>query len=262
MDDASLRLEELLQARATMRAALTDLEAEIDRLQRVELTSKNGSIPTTATPSRDAKSRQRPVRSLVLDALDDLGWLTYSREVSHYCRARFGRPIPPERFGPLVNDEIRTYRLSNRPRPLWLCFGLTYDRHEPIKRLLGRSDWPLACRIVAPTTGRVQHLKITSTLCDLALRADETTAEPDIMRIVAADHAQDLPGVTLKRGTFELERWRDIALRLLVELEPRDQEIREESAGRLERRSEFHQLFGLPDVIDGAKPVQLRRERK
>jgi hypothetical protein len=164
----------------------------------------------------------------------------------------------------LANDEINTYRLSKRPRPVWLSFGLTYDRHVPIKRLLGRSDWPLASRIVAPTTGRVQHLKITARLCDLALGSDETVAEPDMLRIIAADHAQDLPGVAFKRGTFELERWRDVAWRLLADLEPRDREIREESADRLSHRPESYQLFGLPDVemIDGTEPIQLRRQHR
>jgi len=195
------------------------------------------------------KITPRPVRQQVLDCLEDLRWLAYAREIAQYSAARYGRDIAPTRFGPLAKDEINSY-LKGSKRPVWLCFALTHDRFEPIKRLLARSDWPLVCRIVAPTSGRIQYLKLTIRLCELAVENEKAAVDTAMLKIIAADHARDLPGVKLKRGEFQLERWRDTAIQLLSTLEGRDAELREEAAGRLKKRREFHQLFGVPDLVD------------
>jgi hypothetical protein len=238
--------DELLRVREQLEAMIANLDAEL-------LKGNGGSSSApSGRQGRTTRSVTRPVRALVLDVLDDLDWPAYSREVSHYSAARFGREIPPARFGTLGIDEMRSFQ-SGTQRPVWLCFALTHDRHQAIKRLWARSDWSLERRIVAPTTGRVQHLRITRQLCELALRADESAADPDMLRIIAADHARDLPGMRVQRGRFELEMWRDAAARSLAELEPRDAELRAESARRLAARPEAVQMFGMLDVIDGAE---------
>jgi hypothetical protein len=235
------------------------------QLELLEVESKLGETPEGAPP---ASPRPRPLRLMVLDALDDLGWPTYSRELMLYLKARYGRTVTPTRFGTLGSDEVKAFAKRGSgdensatgdgvrragPRPVWLCFGLTYDRGEPIKRLWARSDWPLERRIVAPTSGRIQHLKVTKRLAELALEAGDTAADPMGMKIIAADHARDLPGVTFRRGDFPLETWRDTAARLLQEFEPRDEEARIEAARSIGRRSEHFQLFGRPDVVEVAE---------
>jgi hypothetical protein len=200
-----------------------------------------------ALPSRGT----RPVRGLVLDALDDLRWPAYAREISLYRAARYGSEIPLNRFGTLGSDEMKAFDRGSRPRTVWLCFCLTYNRAEPIKRLLARSDWSLAQRVAAPTTGRVQHLKITARLCEIALEAGDTADNPEMLKIVAADHARDLVGITFRRGEFPLELWRETAIKLLSEVEPRDEELRHKAAERIASLSERYQLFGVPDVIAG-----------
>jgi len=47
----------------------------------------------------------------------------------------------------------------------------------------------------------------------------------------------------------DLQGWRDLALALLAELEPHDRQLRRDATCDLQRRSDFHQLFGLPDVV-------------
>ena len=205
---------------------------------------------------------------MTLDALDDLGWPAYSRELMLYLRARYGRMVNSTRFGTLGSDEITAFGkrdLGNEaralndgvrrpgPRAVWLCFSLTFDRGEAIKRLWARSDWSLERRIVAPTSGRIQHLKLTKRLAELALEAGETAADPLSMKIIAADHARDLPGVTFRRGDFPLELWRDTAARMLEELEPRDHEARQKAARKLSQLPDRFQLFGIPDVVEVAE---------
>lgn len=271
------RREELLQWRNNLKGMLGDLDlliAEEERRRSPDTTvaalSISDSADGAAMPARaqpefaeaPARRQGRPLRAVVLDALEDIGWPTYSRELSQVSSAWFGRAIQPERFGSLASDEAKAFQRAlegSRVRPVWLCFALTHDRHQPIKRLWGRSDWPLEWRIVAPTSGRIQHLKLTASLCELAQR--EGAANPEMMAIIAADHARDLPGVRVQRGRFELEAWRTTALELLHELEPRDAETRAESAARLRERGPFTQLFGVPEVeeIDVVLPQSERR---
>jgi hypothetical protein len=199
------------------------------------------------------------VRSVVLDALDDLQLPSYTRELAGYCKARYGRQIPPTRFGTLASDEMKAFLARSRPRSVWLAFALTYDRAEPIKRLWTRSDWPLDQRLVAPTTGRVQFLKMTARLCELAQEAG--AADPEMMRIIAADHARDLPGVQFKRGTFDLDAWRSLALEHLSKLEPRDAELRHEAAAKWATKLRgANLLFGAPQLLETDFGTSLVRE--
>ena len=207
-------------------------------------------LPNPPTP----RQRQVPLRILVLDSLQDFGTIAYSRELALYLPARYGRKVNASRFGTLGSDEA-TASKNGRPRPVSLCHGITAERGEAIKRLWGRSDWPLAERVVAPTTGRVQHLQMTISLCRIAEQGDHV-ADPDMMRILAADHARDVPGLDVRRGTFELDVWLKAAQELLHELLPVDRLSREAAADDLSARlSDGEQLFGVAD-----SPLFLVRE--
>jgi hypothetical protein len=261
--------EEILRMQAQLREMLSNVDSQLSALSAGDgaelgmaaLHPEEFRSPDNHRPAQG--SSRRPVRETLLDVLDDVAWPTYSRELSQLCSALLGRTIQPERFGSLANDEMKSFQRSlegSRVRPVWLCFALTHDRHQPIKRLWARSDWPLDWRIIAPTSGRIQHLKLTAKLCELAQR--EGAANPEMMSILAADHARDLPGVRVQRGRFELDSWRTIALELLNELEPRDAEARAESAARLHDRGPFTQLFGVPEVEDVDEMLPENRQRR
>jgi len=227
---------------------LPQSKAELKKLLRRVETALASHSPTTNSTTVSTNG-MRPLRAVVLDLLDDIQWPTYTRELASYCKARYGREIPPTRFGTLASDEMKSYLAGKRPRMVWLSFALTHDRAEPIKRLWTRSDWPLEWRIVAPTSGRVQFLKLTARLCELAAR--ESATDSEMLRIIAADHARDLPGVQFKRGTFDLEGWKDLALQHLSEVELRDEEIRREAAARWQSKlSGANLLFGMPEMIE------------
>jgi hypothetical protein len=222
-----------MSARNDRRAALLK-ELEALERKRNQLIARLEKTETGEAAGPRSRGHAVPVRDLVLNALEDLECLAFSRELMLYMDARYGREVPPARFGTLSKDEEAAHE-SSRPRPVYLCHGLTSERFEAIKRLWGRSDWPLWRRMVAPTTGRVQHLQMTVVLCDVALAADDQAAKPEMLRILAADHARDVPGLTVKRGTFALETWRDAAAALLKQHAPADRERREEAALRLKR---------------------------
>src|SRR5689334_1249213 len=90
--------------------------------------------------------RRRPIRELVLEALQDLRCMAYSRQIALYIKARYGREVPPTRFGTLSIDEQKAFQ-QRRPRQVRLCHGLTHDRGLAVKRLWAQSAWNLADRI-------------------------------------------------------------------------------------------------------------------
>jgi hypothetical protein len=232
--------QDLLQAREELRARLDDLDRLLERAQP----------EADPQPAQKSRSPKRPVRAKVLDALDDLGWPTYTRQIGPYIEARTGDRVAPTRFGALARDEQASFR-SSRARPVYLGFALTSVRGEAIKRLLVRSDWELERRIVAPTTGRVQHLMLTIRFCELATELEDLAAQPERLRFLAADHARDLPGVKVRHGQFDLKDWAELARVELERVRQRDAEQRAEAAALLRHRPEHALLFGLPEVLDG-----------
>lgn len=245
--------EDLLRVREELEARLV----EVDMLLKEAVP---GDAPRNAP--RRSRGAKQPVRAKVLDALEDLGWPAYTRQIAQYVESRTGDKIPPPRFGVLARDEQKSF-ISSRVRPVYIGFALTSVRGEAIKRLLVRSDWSLERRIVAPTTGRVQHLMMTKRFCELALELEHLAAEPERLRFLAADHARDLPGVKVRHGRFDLEQWRDLAQAELERVLPHDQEERAEAAARLRHRPERALLFGVPEVLEGdAGPPRAAERRK
>lgn len=246
-------LDELRRQRDRLARSLAEAQAQISNLDALlEAAEANqAGDPLEASewsPPRAPKPPRSTVRAKALDALEDLGFVTFTRQLGPYVEARYGGKLPAARFGVLARDEERAYR-SSRPRPVYLCFGLTQNG-EPIKRLLARSDWPLEERIVGPTTGRVQNLKMTARLCELAEQFEDSAFDIDRLRFLAADHARDLPGVRVKHGQFPLRDWRDKARHELERFEERDGRERADAAQRLAGRPEHARLFGV-EVIDG-----------
>lgn len=231
-----------------MTALQRDLRVTLDRLDRT--LKRIATESDAAAGTWQAVHPGRPLRVVVLDLLQELGGIAYAREVAAYAFARYDVVIRRSRFGSLASDEEQAYArregARSRNRTLWLCFALRHDDAAPVKRLLARSDWPLEERIWAPTTGRVQHLRMVVKLCDLALDAERVQlANPDALNDMIAAYARDLP-VKVLPGEYAVTEWRERALGLLQEgdLERTDYELRLEAAERWSGLSEMHQLFG------------------
>jgi hypothetical protein len=234
-------------------AKLAALQLELrTTLDRVDRTLKRLATAVDADGSaRPAPMPNRPLRVQVLDIVHELGVMAYSREIIAYAFARYDLVIPPSRFGSLSSDEQQAFGRRDAPRSrnrtLWLCFGLRHDDGAPVRRLLARSDWPLEKRMWAPTTGRVQHLRMLVRLCDLALdEARVHFANPDALTDLIQAYARDLPVKTLP-GVHAFADWQERALALLEEhdLEAMDYELRQQAAERWSGLADKHQLFGL-----------------
>lgn len=238
-----------------------DLENRVKQLERELVNAKRELArheSAAVRPSGPAPRPRTPLRDTVLDLLADVGVAAYSRELMLLLRARNGREVPASRFGPLASDEAATVE-KGRPRPVYLCHGLTAERGEAIKRLWARSDWPLAERVVAPTSGRVQHLRMTISLCRLA-DEHERVVDAEMMYQLAIGHVIDLPGMKVRRDDVDLAAWRLRAEDLLAELLPEDEERRMLAAGELERRlTPAELLFGAQERLLFPLPNAERR---
>jgi hypothetical protein len=235
-------------------AKLTSLQLEVrTTLDRLDRTLKRLATEVGASGARPGPMPNRPLRVQVLEILDEIGVVAYSREIIAYAYARYDLVIPPSRFGSLASDEQETHGRRDAPRSrnrtLWLCFGLRHDDGAPVRRLLARSDWPLERRVWAPTTGRVQHLRMLARLCEFALDERIQFANPDALTDLIRAYARDLPVKTLP-GVYDLAEWQERALALVQEddLEARDYDLRQQAAERWSGLAEKHQLFGREPI--------------
>jgi hypothetical protein len=251
---AEQRRRELLAERERINQELAALDA---------LTQPAGGTPALDTlleqvePSQPAEPEHkdgrraggRPVRGIILDLLDDLGVATYTRELMHFARAAHGLRIPADRFGSIRQKERDAYDAS-RGRTVFIGCALTH-RGESVKRLLIRSDWDLVDRVVAPTTGRHQFLKVTARLVDIAIDRRETIADWDAFRILVGDHVRDVPGLSFQRESWTPEAWRDALAAMLPAIAERDAQARAQIALRLQNTMpERNLIFGTEERVD------------
>jgi hypothetical protein len=192
----------------------------------------------------------QPLRQALLDALDDLGYPTTSRTLAAFLAARVGREVPSNQFGRVAAQERAAFRRGGEgARPVWLGSGVAADGFRPIKRIWGRSDWPLDWRIVAPTSTRVQHLRITEALCRMAEQAEDEAQHPEALRVLAVTHARDLPDVGVNTAAPDFRRYAAAARDVLARYEPEDRRLRLKAAEDLAAMPVEVQLFGLePDA--------------
>jgi hypothetical protein len=233
MKDIEIRRRELLAELAM----LDELQAQTAPVKHEDVSGPSKSL--TAVRWKFT----RPLRDLVLDALEEIGFMSYGQQLAMYIKARFGRDVTATRFGTLSVDEEKAFKRDSS-RTVWLCHGVTHDRAEAVKRLWARSDWELAHRVVGPVFGRAQYLRSTARFATLAMKADEIAANPDLLRFIAADHARDL-GVTVRHGRFELEQWHDLAEKELAAIV--DKELGDATRAALsfsKKLTPTEQLFG------------------
>lgn len=201
-----------------------ELERQLEKVreQRAKLQQKSPVVP---------RESARPLREQLLDALQEAGAPLNSLLIASVFRPLSGREVPSTRFGTLSADEQKSFD-SGRPKPVYLCHGLTHDQGLAMKRFWARSDWPLEERIVGPMTGRVLFLRGAAWVIALAKEADSRAVEPDKLRFVAADQARSA-GLSVRRGEFPYDEWLSAIGLQLKRILAGDQDLRQIAAAKL-----------------------------
>src|SRR5258708_724850 len=109
-------------------------ELELER-RLAEIRRQLSDVPP---PPVARSAERRPLRDLVLDALNDAHAPLNSLLIASVFRPLYKREVPATRFGTLSADEQRSFD-SSRPRPVYLCHCLTHDRGQAMKRFWARS---------------------------------------------------------------------------------------------------------------------------
>ncbi|EIU1669091.1 hypothetical protein [Pseudomonas aeruginosa] len=218
-------------------------EADLER-QLYELRERRAELERGARPNAGKKGR--PLRDITLDLLQEAQCPLNSLLLASVIRPLHGRNIPATRFGTLSNDEASSFE-STRVRPVYLCHCLTHDQGQAVKRFWGRSDWPLAERIMGPMTGRVLFLKGAAWTIALARQVsngERVADNPETLQYVAADQARDA-GMSVRRGEFPFDEWLATITADIARYEAEDKSLRDAAAQTLMKQlSERDQLFG------------------
>lgn len=199
----------------------------------------------------DEDYKKPPLLESALEALYDIGCPIYCTEMAQYIKARWAHT-----YASLTSTRIERLMLSHIKKcgkgtsslpPSSLCPTLTGIRGEPIMRLIARTDWSLEWRIIAATTGRLRHLRITARLCELALGDGRNFTDLSLLLRLTATLARGLPGVVIKHEQYELKVWRDLACGLIDVLSDEDERARINAAMKLLTVQNFNQFYGAPE---------------
>lgn len=242
MSDERRRLEEENAA----------LRAELERLRGEKAPDVDRRL---AAVIRNAGAPRQPLREWVLEELAVAGVPLYSQYLTAVHICRFDKPLAPSRLGTLAADE-RKRVAGGRSPDVVLTVGLVADRGTAIKRIWGRSDWPLAERVIAENTGRVLFLRTAIWAFAEAEAGGERWANPAALKLLANQLARDLP-VDLRTKRDDFSGWARRAREELNGIEAADRERRDLAAISLERNlNSFELMFGAAGpftVLPGTK---------
>jgi len=208
-------------------------------------------------------------RSVVLDALDRLACPAAHEDLAAYLQVFQGIKVTRHDFEALVRGEAEAYA-SGEQRDPWVCPAiLEWNGFPADYSLLTRSDWPLGERVVTAFSEVGRQLRLLGELTSLAVIALETRrpgAELLVEQvrtrgglllpeaIIEARFADTIrafreQGTILSEDDLKrlrLDKYRELAEDTYGAF--RNQEVREQVAGRLAQAAVEIQLFGGSDI--------------
>jgi hypothetical protein len=137
-----------------------------------------------------------PARDRVVQLLRLTGAITPSRLLADLSRVRFMEGLDTANLSSLRRDELRRWRsheegavsgagsrreMGGQHGRVYVVPALSADRFAPVRGSLALSDWPLARRLVAPTSPRIDLLR---TVVSLAEKVGEEGAESNLTRVL------------------------------------------------------------------------------
>jgi hypothetical protein len=216
--------------------------------QRNRLIRAAGAAP--AAPYETAV----PLRDQVVQTLRLGGRPMSTRLLADLARARFDYTIATPKLSSLRRDEANSWSQahSGRGRTTWrdvyVVPALTYDRFAPVRGTLALSVWPLADRLIAPASPRVDMLKITSSIArECADAPDGAPWLPQLRRLLWR-LARTVPGLKVAGADDPAAVQEAVGAELQI-LEGPDAQERELAAARHDAMDEFTAMFGTTTTV-------------
>lgn len=236
-------------------AELVAQAAMLDRLdrRREELI---GQLRRAASAGIRASRPGPPIRTVVLAALDELGWPQNARFLEEYLWAKQQLQLGSRAFASLRRDELRAWQRSPGARTAYIVPALNPDGTAN-PRWLTSSAWPLARRVVAsPESERLFDLQ---KIFALRVRGSRGPVGTLLERYVTRILAIDPPPVSASATATNAWRGRVRAhtAALIAVVRSHDDQDRERIAARLAGLPAHEQVWGRAELgpdLGGIEP--------
>jgi hypothetical protein len=220
-NDPGARTREILDRVAELHQQAAEAAGRGD-LERVDaLTAEAARLRRSAERARHPSRRRgetgagrTSTRSQALAALDDMGVPSPPREIASFHLARFGAELDVRGLASVRRDERKAFDRygPNRPAP-YLVPALDTRLLQPVRGPLTLSSWQLERRLLAPTSSRIDHLRLTRRFAELATELSGERRDRMLDLAVryaqsvagALDDAQPDPGSIIEATDSELE---------------------------------------------------------
>ena len=251
-DDLAAALEETLKLARQLAEDARDTDVPVAELvaqatllgrldeRRAELI---GQLRRTASAGLRATTPGPPIREVVLDALDQLGWPQNARFLEEYLWAKRQLQLDSRAFASLRRDELRAWRRLPGARTAYIVPALNPDGSAN-PRWLTSSAWDLPRRVIAsPETERLFDLQ---KILALNVRGSRGPLGTLLERYVAQILAIEPPPVSASAAATRAWRThvRSHTAALIEAIRSRDDEERDEIAARIADLPDHDRIWG------------------
>jgi hypothetical protein len=220
-------------------AAAEALEVRADELRR----QARMTIARIVRRSRSVGGGRLTAREQAITALAEMGVPSPPREIAEFHEARFSSGLDARALASVRRDEAAAWDRDPSSRAAFLVPALDIRFFRPVRGPLTLSSWELEQRLLGASSPRVDHLRLTVRLAELAERLE---GEPgQALTAMAARYAQTVPGASDAGHAAEPQRIADAARRELEILAAQDDEERASAAKRArEQLGEAELMWG------------------
>jgi hypothetical protein len=229
--DTDVPVAELV-AQATMLGRLDERRAEL--IGQLRRTASAGLRATTPGP---------PIREVVLDALNELGWPQNARFLEEYLWAKRQLQLDSRAFASLRRDELRAWRRSPGARAAYIVPALNLDGSAN-PRWLSNSAWDMKRRVIA--SAETERLFDLQKILALNVRGSRGPLGTLLERYVTRILAIEPPPVSASGGATRAwrTRVRSQTAALIEAIRSRDDADRDRLATWLARLPDQDRLWG------------------
>ena len=251
-DDLAAALEETLKlARQLAEDArdtdvpVAELVAQATMLGRLDKrrTELIGQLRRTASAGLRATTPGPPIREVVLDALNELGWPQNARFLEEYLWAKRQLQLDSRAFASLRRDELRAWRRTPGARSAYIVPALNPDGSAN-PRWLTSSAWELPRRVIA--SAETERLFDLQKILALNVRGSRGPLGTLLERYVTRILAIEPPPVSASAGATRAWRThvRSQTTALIEAIRSRDDADRDRLATWLARLPDEDRLWG------------------
>src|SRR5215472_6398229 len=224
---------------------VADLVAQATMLGRLDERREEliAELRRTASAGIRATTPSRPIREVVLQALDELGWPQNAGFLEEYLWARRQLQLGSRAFAPLRRDERRAWRNAPGARTAYVVPALNPDG-SPNPRWLTSSAWELDRRVIA--SAETERLFDLQKIAALRVRGSRGPLGTLLERYAKQILEIDPPPVSATAAQTSAWRTRIRAhnTALIEQIRDRDDSHRQRIARRLARLPDHDQLWG------------------